>query len=176
MISKVDTIPQRIHQLQEGISRRPIRVCIRNIWDINNHRFDRTETYTGFLCYDHHGQLLEGRLTRNPRPADQKYLTEGDVYEISGFSVLSNPRQRKLTRLPYYIQINQDTKMSNITGIGPIFPVHNLSPQSYESLLRLATTPTYLPDVVGQIRMMQNLDPFHPDDSTDLTVGLLLSR
>ncbi|KAL0855178.1 hypothetical protein Bca101_060330 [Brassica carinata] len=58
----------------------------------------------------------------------------------------------------------------------PIFPVHNLSPQSYESLLRLATTPTYLPDVVGQIRMMQNLDPFHPDDSTDLTVGLLLSR
>ncbi|KAG2314875.1 hypothetical protein Bca52824_017997 [Brassica carinata] len=122
------------------------------------------------------GQLLEGRLTRNRQPNDPNHLIEGDVYEISGFSVLHNQRQRKLTQLPYYIQLGQETKMSNVTGIGPIFPLHNLSPQNYESLLHLATIPTYLPDVVGQIRMMQNTRPFHPEDNTELTVGLLLNR
>ncbi|KAG2303038.1 hypothetical protein Bca52824_031689 [Brassica carinata] len=122
------------------------------------------------------GQLLEGRLTGNHQPNDPNHLIEGDVYEISGFSVLHNQRQRKLTQLPYYIQLGQETKMSNVTGIGPIFPLHNLSPQNYESLLHLATIPTYLPDVVGQIRMMQNTRPFHPEDNTELTVGLLLNR
>ncbi|KAL0721135.1 hypothetical protein Bca4012_035734 [Brassica carinata] len=74
------------------------------------------------------------------------------------------------------ITLGQETKMSNVTGIGLIFPLHNLSPQNYESLLHLATIPTYMPDVVGQIRMMQNTRPFHPEDNTELTVGLLLNR
>ena len=124
------------------------------------------------------GQLLEGRVTRNIQPNDPKYLTERDMYEFSGFSVLHNPRQRKLTQLPCYIQIDHETKISKVTDISPIFPIQNFSPQSYKSLLRLATTPTYLQgkslstisinkhglffinqkqcaDVVGQICMMQ---------------------
>ncbi|WZZ09751.1 hypothetical protein YC2023_095672 [Brassica napus] len=33
-----------------------------------------------------------------------------------------------------------------VTLDGPIYPVHTLVPQNYRNLLRLATTPTYLPD------------------------------
>ncbi|WZZ66095.1 hypothetical protein YC2023_077465 [Brassica napus] len=89
--------------------------------------------------------------------------------------------------------------MSKVTDIGPIFPVHNFSPQNYKSLLRLATTPTYLPgkslstisikqtwivfykskqcaDVVGQICMMQKTNQYHPEINTEVTVGLLLNR
>nr|VDC94258.1 unnamed protein product [Brassica oleracea] len=45
-----------------------------------------------------------------------------------------------------HITIDQNTITSKVTDIGPIFPVHNFSPQNYKNLLRLATTPTYLPD------------------------------
>ncbi|WZY87583.1 hypothetical protein YC2023_044318 [Brassica napus] len=140
--SSMQHIPQRIHQLQEGISVLPITVCIRNVWDIRKHQTDNTQTSIGFLCYDHH---IKGRLTGNIQPNDQKNLTERDIYEFSGFFVIHNSRHRKLTQLPYYIQINQKTIALNVTLNGPIFPVHNLSPQNYRNLLRLATTPTYLP-------------------------------
>ncbi|WZY92970.1 hypothetical protein YC2023_065299 [Brassica napus] len=43
------------------------------------------------------------------------------------------------------ITIDQKTITSKVTDIGPIFPVHNFSPQNYKNLLCLATTPTYLP-------------------------------
>ncbi|WZZ26631.1 hypothetical protein YC2023_010032 [Brassica napus] len=138
-------IPQRIHQLQEGISVRPITVCIRSVWDIRKHQTDNTQICIGFMCYDHHGQLLEGRFTGNIQPNDPKNLTEGDIYEFSGFSVIHNSRHRKITQLPYYIQIDQETITLKVTDIGPIFPVHNFSPQNYKNLLRLATAPTYLP-------------------------------
>ncbi|CAN6973525.1 unnamed protein product, partial [Brassica oleracea var. botrytis] len=75
MISSIQHIPQRIHQLQEGISVRPITVCIRNVWDIRKHQKDNTQTSIGFLCYDHQGQLLEGRLNGNIQPNDPKNLT-----------------------------------------------------------------------------------------------------
>ncbi|KAH0873257.1 hypothetical protein HID58_070619 [Brassica napus] len=73
------------------------------------------------------GQLLEGWLIKNIQPNDPKNLTEGDTYEFSRFSVIHNLRHRKLTQLPYYIQINRKTIVSGVTDIGPIFPVHNFS-------------------------------------------------
>ncbi|KAH0862560.1 hypothetical protein HID58_079771 [Brassica napus] len=76
------------------------------------------------------GQLLEGRLTGNIQPNDPTNLAEGDVYEFSGFSVINNPRNRKLTQLPYYIQIDQKTIVLNVTLDCPIFPVHTLVPQN----------------------------------------------
>ncbi|KAH0869160.1 hypothetical protein HID58_076182 [Brassica napus] len=169
-------IPQRIHQLLEEISVCHITVCIRSVWDIRKHQTDNTQICIGFLCYDHHGQLLEGRLTGNIQPNDSKNLTEGDIYEFSGFSVIHNSRHRKLTQLPYYIQIDQKTITLNVTVNGPIFPVHNLSPQNYRNLLRLATTPTYLPDVVGQIVIIQKIKPYHPELNIDATIGLRLNR
>ncbi|WZZ88495.1 hypothetical protein YC2023_117074 [Brassica napus] len=125
--SHMQHILQRIHQLLEEISVRPITVCIRSVWDIRKHKTDNTQICIGFMCYDHHGQLLEGRLTGNIQPNDPKKLTEGDIYEFSGFA------------------IDQETITLKVTDIGPIFPVHNFSPQNYKNLLRLATAPTYLP-------------------------------
>ncbi|KAG5389476.1 hypothetical protein IGI04_031017, partial [Brassica rapa subsp. trilocularis] len=174
--SSLQHIPQRIHQLQEGISVRPIIVCIRNVWDIKKHQIDNTRTFIGFLCYDHHGQLLEGRVTGDIQPDDPKNLTEGDTYEFSRFSVIHNSRQRKLTQLPYNIQINQKTIALNVTLDGPIFPVHSLSPQKYINLLRLASSPTHLPDVVGQIVIIQKIKPHHPELNIDATIGLRLNR
>ncbi|WZY77973.1 hypothetical protein YC2023_024357 [Brassica napus] len=143
--SYMEQISQKIHQLREGISVRPITVCIRNVWDIRKHQTDSTQICTGFLCYDHNGKLLEGWLTGNIQTNDPKYLVEGDIYEFLGFSVINNPRNRKLTQLPYYIRIDQTTIALNVTLDGPVYPVHTLVPQNYRNLLRLATTPTYLP-------------------------------
>ncbi|KAL0703745.1 hypothetical protein Bca4012_070170 [Brassica carinata] len=142
----VHHIPQRIHQLQEGISVRPITPYI------------KTLTYIFF-----------SKLTRNIQLNDPKYINGGDIYEFSGFFVLHNSRQRKLTQLTYYIQIDQETKMSKVTNIGPIFPIHNFSPQNYKSLLRQCA------NVVGQIRMMQKTNPYQPEVNTEVTVGLLLN-
>ncbi|KAH0860832.1 hypothetical protein HID58_089093 [Brassica napus] len=122
------------------------------------------------------GQLLEGRLTGNIQPNDPKYLVEGDIYEFSGFSVINNPRNRKLTQLPYYIRVDQTTIALNVTLDGPVYPVHTLVPQNYRNLLRLATTPTYLPDVVGQIVIIQKIKPCHPELNIDATIGLRLNR
>ncbi|KAH0886543.1 hypothetical protein HID58_062639, partial [Brassica napus] len=122
------------------------------------------------------GQLFEGRLTGNIQLNDSKNLTEGYIYEFSGFSVIHNSRLRKLTQLPYYNQIDQKTIILNVTEIGPIFPVHNLSPQNYGNLLRLATIPTYLPDVVGQIVIIQKIKLDHPELNIDATIGIRLNR
>ncbi|KAH0911409.1 hypothetical protein HID58_034730 [Brassica napus] len=168
-------IPQRIHQLQKGISVRPSTVCIKSVWDIRKHQTDNTQICIGFMCYNHHGQLLEGRLTGNIQPNDPKNLTEGDIYEFSGFCVIHNSRHQKLTQLPYYIQIDQKTITLKVTDIGPIFPVHNFSPQNYKNLLRLATIPTYLPDVVGQILIIQKINRYHPELNTNATIGLQLN-
>ncbi|KAG5374713.1 hypothetical protein IGI04_039309 [Brassica rapa subsp. trilocularis] len=130
-----------------------------------------------FKCaLSRYGQLLEGRLTGNIQPNDPKNLTEGDIYEFSGFSVIHNFRHQKLTQLPYYIQIDQKTITSKVTNIGPIFPFPNFSPQNYKNLLRLATTPTYLPDVVGQVLIIQKIIPHHPELNIDATIGLRLNR
>ncbi|CAG7876629.1 unnamed protein product [Brassica rapa] len=43
------------------------------------------------------------------------------------------------------ITIDQKTIASKVIDVGPIFSVHPFSPQNYKNLLRLATTPTYLP-------------------------------
>uniref|UniRef100_A0A0D3DA91 Uncharacterized protein n=1 Tax=Brassica oleracea var. oleracea TaxID=109376 RepID=A0A0D3DA91_BRAOL len=56
------------------------------------------------------------------------------------------------------ITIDQKTITSKVTDIGPIFSAHNFSPQNYKHLLRLATTPTYLPGI-----------------NTDATIGLRLN-
>lgn len=145
---------------------------------------------------------MEGRFCRGIKPDDPDYLAKGDVYELSGFSVIHNSRQKKLTHLPYYIRIDQATKMLKIPYMGPIFPVPNFSPQNYESLRRLAITPNYLPgkslstipmkqtsyysffflkkntcaDVVGQILLIQNTSPYHLRGNTGVTIGLLLHR
>ncbi|WZZ57021.1 hypothetical protein YC2023_057128 [Brassica napus] len=201
----VHHIPQRIHQLQEGISVRPITVCIRYLGHQKSPKRQSPNLHRLHLLRPPHkknvhnqGKLLESRLTRNIQLNDPKYINGGDIYEFSGFFVLHNSRQRKLTQLTYYIQIDQETKMSKVTNIGPIFPIHNFSPQNYKSLLRLATTPTYLPgkslstilinkhelffinqkqcaNVVGQIRMMQKTNPYQPEVNTEVTVGLLLN-
>ncbi|KAG2281777.1 hypothetical protein Bca52824_052997 [Brassica carinata] len=140
------------------------------------HQTDNTQIRIGFMCYDHHGQLLQGRLTGNIQPNDPRNLTEGDIYEFLGFSVIHNSRHPKLTQLPYYIQIDQKTITSKVTDIGPIFPVHNFSLQNYKHLLRLATTPTYLPDVVGQILIIHKRNPYYAGINTDATIGLRLNR
>nr|VDD61186.1 unnamed protein product [Brassica oleracea] len=98
------------------------------------------------------------------------------IYEFSGFYVIHNLRHRKLTQLSYYIQIDQKTIALNVTLNGPIFPVQNLSPQNYRNLLWLATTPTYLPDVVGQIVIIQKIKPYHPELNIDAMIGLRLNR
>ncbi|XP_013591950.1 PREDICTED: uncharacterized protein LOC106300366 [Brassica oleracea var. oleracea] len=170
--SHMQHIPQQIHQLQEGISVRPITVCIRSVWHIRKHQTNNTQICIGFMCYDHHGQLLEGRLTGNIQPNDPKNMAEGDIYEFSGFSVIHNSRRRKLTELPYYIQIDQKTIASKVLDISPIFPVHTFSPQNYKNLLHLSTTPTYLQDVVGQTLIIQKTNPYYPEINIDATIGL----
>ncbi|KAL0726543.1 hypothetical protein Bca4012_022636 [Brassica carinata] len=102
---------QRIHQLEKGVSVRPIT-----------------------------GRLLEGRLINNNQPPKPIFLIEGDEYEFSVFSVLPNFRERKLTQLPYYIQIDHATTITNVTDIGPIFPKMQLLSSNYKCLLRSATT------------------------------------
>ncbi|KAH0909839.1 hypothetical protein HID58_033160 [Brassica napus] len=131
-------ILQSFHQLQEGISVRPITVCIRSVWDIRKHPTDNTQICIGFITHyllnwfgttkfvHIQGQLLEGRLFGYIQPNDPKNLTEGDIYEFLGFSVIHNSRHRKLTQLPYYIQIDQKTITSKVTDIGPIFLVPNI--------------------------------------------------
>lgn len=175
---------QQIHQLEEGISVRPIMVCVRNIWDIKIRRPGNTQSGTGFICYDHRvsntlqlyihirfptvwhiwfcqydnhlfysllyivntqGQLLEGRFFSNNQTSEPVILVEGDEYEFSGFSVLPNFHERKLTQLSYFIQIDQTTTILNVTYIGSIFPAYSFSPQNYKCLLRSATTASYLP-------------------------------
>ncbi|KAL0755241.1 hypothetical protein Bca101_092909 [Brassica carinata] len=172
VISHMQHIPKRIHQLQEGISVLSITVCIRSVWDIRKHQTDNTQICIGFVCYDHH---VKGWLTRNIQPNDPKNLTDGDIYKFSRFSVIHNSRHRKLTQLPYYIQIDQKTITSKVTDIGPIFPVHNFSPQNYKNLMRLATTPTYLSDVVGLILIIQKRYSYHPEINTDAMIGLRLN-
>ncbi|CAH8389581.1 unnamed protein product [Eruca vesicaria subsp. sativa] len=122
------------------------------------------------------GQLLEGRLYHRKQPTTSRSLTEGDSYELSGFSVLTNNRERKLTKLLYYIQIDQETTMSNVTITGSLFPGYSLSPQSYNCLLRLATTPSYLPAVVGQILIMHEMKPNNPESTRKFTIGLMLNN
>ncbi|CAN7032817.1 unnamed protein product, partial [Brassica rapa subsp. trilocularis] len=56
-----------------------------------------------------------------------------------------------------------------------VYPVHTLVPQNYRNLLRLATTPTYLPDVVEQIVIIQKIKPCHPELNIDATIGLRLN-
>ncbi|KAG2281759.1 hypothetical protein Bca52824_052979 [Brassica carinata] len=47
---------------------------------------------------------------------------------------------------------------------------------NYKNLLHLATTPTYLQDVVGQILIIQKTNPYYPEINTDATIGLRLNR
>ncbi|CAH8298175.1 unnamed protein product [Eruca vesicaria subsp. sativa] len=105
------------------------------------------------------GQTLEGQLTNDSGTTEQRFLTVGDAYEFAGFSVAHNFRGQKFTQLPYFIRINQETTMINVTGIGPIFPIHNFSALKYSSLLRLADTPSYFPA---------------PNEK--VTIGLLLNK
>ncbi|CAG7895891.1 unnamed protein product [Brassica rapa] len=152
--------------------------CIlsQNVWDIKKYHADDNQISVGFLCYDHNGQLLEGRLNIDIQTNEHTKLVEGDTYVFSKFSVIHNSRHRKLTQLPYYILIDKKTIASRVTGIGPVFPVHTFSPQDYKNLLRLVTTLTYLPDVVGQIVLIQKISQHHPESNTDATIGLKLNR
>ncbi|KAL0846572.1 hypothetical protein Bca101_019818 [Brassica carinata] len=125
-----------------------------------------TQLGTGFICYDHRGRVLEGRFFNDNQTSEPIILVEGDEYELSGFSVLPNFHERKLTQLPYFIQIDQQTAISDVTYIGSIFPAYNFSPQNYECLLRSATTASYLPDI----------KPHNPESNTKVTIGLMLNK
>ena len=69
------------------------------------------------------GLLLEGRFTKNKQPNDPISISEGHIYEFSKFYVLHNSRQRKLTHLPYYILIDQETNVSEVMDVGQLFSV-----------------------------------------------------
>lgn len=131
---------------------------------------------TGFICLDHQGNLYEGRLQTDISPDNNPILKEGDIYEISEFLVLPNFREHKFTPHPYFIQFTKRTTTTKLEDPNLNIPVHNFSPRNYNHLLHLATNNTYLPDVVGQIRLMQDLKPQNPESNSKLIIGLLLNR
>ncbi|KAF8090000.1 hypothetical protein N665_0491s0005, partial [Sinapis alba] len=116
---------------------------ISRVWHIIKHQTNQIPT--GFICFDHQGQLFVGKLPTNILPQNKYSLTEGDIYEILQFMVLPNFRKQKFTTHPYLIQFTQQTTMKKIENINPSFPVHRFSFQKYNHLLRLATVNSYLP-------------------------------
>ncbi|CAN6986344.1 unnamed protein product [Brassica oleracea var. botrytis] len=140
---------------------------------------------SGLSIGDPHSKKSKGDVSVSSPGLNKPISTTGDSPGVptgvsnskkpNGFSVIHNSRHRKLTQLPYYIQIDQKTITSKVTDIGPIFPVHNFSPQNYKNLLCLATTHTYLSDVVGQILIIQKRNLYHPKINIDATIGLRLN-
>ncbi|KAH0851857.1 hypothetical protein HID58_094427, partial [Brassica napus] len=147
---------------------------------VSKHNLDgKTQSLTVTKVLPLEVPALEGDIDEGveEETVDEKDgAADGNVKRISDGIESGETKHRKLTQLPYYIQIDQKTKTFNVTDIGPIFPVHNLSPQNYRNLLRLATTPTYLPDVIGQILIKQKTNPYHPELNIDATIGLRLNR
>ncbi|KAH0939513.1 hypothetical protein HID58_006974 [Brassica napus] len=156
----MEHILQKIHQLQEGISVRPITVCIKSVWNIRKHQTDNTQICIVFLCYDHYGQLLEGRLTGNIQPNDSKNLTEGDIYEFSGFSVIHNSRHRKLTNLPQQSDISKSQFISS----------------KIQKSTAVSLYTHILTRFVGQIVIIKKIKPYHPELNIDATIGLRVNR
>ncbi|CAF2026364.1 unnamed protein product [Brassica oleracea] len=130
---------------------------------------------TGFLCFCLEGETLEGQLSRQLSTTNPNLLSAGDIYQLSDYMVIPNNRRHKLTPQPFFIRINREASVLKLEHTIPEFPARKFSPLNFMQLIDSAIARTYLPDVVGQILIMQDDYPHYPEYQTKLIIGLLIN-
>ncbi|KAH0868414.1 hypothetical protein HID58_075436, partial [Brassica napus] len=81
----------------------------------------------------------------------------------------------RFTVQPYIIQINATTVNTPIKENIPEIPSYIFRPQRYTHLISLASETNFLPDVVGQIRIIQRSDICNHKTNRKIIIGLLLN-
>lgn len=130
---------------------------------------------TGFLCFSLEGETLEGQLSRQLSTTNPNLLSAVDIYQLSDYMVIPNNRRHKLTPQPFFIRINREASVIKLEHTISGFPAQKFSSLNFMQLIDSATARTYLPDVVGQILIMQDDYPHYPEYQTKLIIGLRIN-
>ncbi|KAH0863665.1 hypothetical protein HID58_080876 [Brassica napus] len=98
-------------------------------------------------------------------------------YQIQYFFLLGNTQRYNLTTQQYIIiHITKSTAILRIKEEIPMMPRNTFHLLQYRQLINIATASNYLPDVVGQVVLIQGTDLQNPSVISKIVVGLLLNR
>ncbi|CAF2044714.1 unnamed protein product [Brassica napus] len=157
----------------QKISPTPKAVRVIELWPIISEANDLHGT--GFLCFSLEGETLEGQLSRQLSTTNPNLLSAVDIYQLSDYMVIPNNRRHKLTPQPFFIRINREASVIKLEHTISGFPAQKFSSLNFMQLIDSATARTYLPDVVGQILIMQDDYPHYPEYQTKLIIGLRIN-
>lgn len=157
----------------QKISPTPKAVRVIELWPIISEANDLLGT--GFLCFSLEGETLEGQLSRQLSTTNPNLLSAVDIYQLSDYMVIPNNRRHKLTPQPFFIRINREASVIKLEHTISGFPAQKFSSLNFMQLIDSATARTYLPDVVGQIFIMQDDYPHYPEYQTKLIIGLRIN-
>ncbi|KAH0939313.1 hypothetical protein HID58_006774, partial [Brassica napus] len=119
-------------------------------------------------------QQIEGRVPTSTSNKMYQQFEEGKIYHIKYFNFLPNNQRYKLTVHPYIININETTTITQVQENKPPIPSYIFHPQHYIQLISLASATNFLPDVVGQICLIQGSDIYNHNNDTKIIIGLRL--
>lgn len=126
-------------------------------------------------------------------------MQEGEIYQIQYLSLLPNTQRYNLTTQQYIILIIRSTSIEIMEEKIPMMPHNTFLTLRYRLLINIATASNYLPgkqlhilkhvftkynfpasknimpDVVGQVKLIQGTDLQNPRVASKVVVGLLLN-
>ncbi|KAL0696929.1 hypothetical protein Bca4012_064109 [Brassica carinata] len=108
------------------------------------------------LLIDEQSTLVQGSVPASFQLMFRGRLTEGSVYNLSGFDVTRSSPKFKLSDGPISIHFNEGTTFEKIETTSRMIPTEHFRFQPYEQILELANTGKQLPDVMGELRAIRS--------------------
>ncbi|XP_033134205.1 uncharacterized protein LOC103839160 [Brassica rapa] len=124
-------------------------VRLLRFWEARNINKGGELMSVDMLLLDENSTLVHGSVSALRQLRFRQRLTEGSVYNLSGFDVAWNSPKFRLSDGPVSICFNEETAFEK-TSVRNI-PTEHFRFRSYDQILELANTGKQLPDVMGEL-------------------------
>ncbi|KAG5411423.1 hypothetical protein IGI04_007742 [Brassica rapa subsp. trilocularis] len=124
-------------------------VRLLRFWEARNINKGGELMSVDMLLLDENSTLVHGSVSALRQLRFRQRLTEGSVYNLSGFDVARNSPKFRLSDGPVSIRFNEETAFEK-TSVRNI-PTEHFRFRSYDQILELANTGKQLPDVMGEL-------------------------
>ncbi|XP_065872856.1 replication protein A 70 kDa DNA-binding subunit B-like isoform X2 [Euphorbia lathyris] len=136
-----------------------IKVRVARSWDfINPHNPNQIFSFDQ-LFIDEMGDTLQGTVPKQFASQIWDLLQEGSIYHISGFTIIPAQSNYKISKHPFRIRLPPNVFVKKLEESDSHIPYDNFNFLDFNSIKMRSGFVDYLCDAVGQLVIIQDIEP-----------------